>query len=88
MGKRPDTELARFGGTPETVVKRYTLKDKPSLLSLADLNLGDVNNLQEWLAAFAMALHDTGWAQGPEQQEAGKRMSQASNRKHELGTVP
>lgn len=65
-----------------------TLKDESPHLPLTDFTLGDENNLQKQLAAFAVVPHNTGWARGPEQQEVGRRMSQASNRKYELGTVP
>lgn len=41
-------------GTPEPVVVSYPVKDKPSLFTLTNFHLGD---LQKWLVAFAVELH-------------------------------
>lgn len=60
MGRKLDREVGKLEGTPEPMVVISTLKDKPSLLCLANFSLGDISDLHKWLVAFAAELHNTG----------------------------
>lgn len=85
-----NTRAGKIWGMPETVAMSYTPKDKPSLLSPTDVNLGDMSSLQKWLVAFAVALHNTGHRDRRSRKLAGVEVRPAplacrSATKYELG---